>query len=495
MKKKLLSALLAATMAIGTFSGLGNSIQAAAAEIDTSEEVNLVMYIIGDRPSGQDVADEYLNELLKERLNCTLEVRWLPWSDYTNKYPLLFSSGEEFDMAYAATWLNFYGMAQKGAYMCLDDLWETYAPQNFALQTEEAKKQATINGHYYAIPTLWGELNAFGPLYRADLAADSEWDGKMENFDDMEEYLDVIREKYPEMEPIDIYSAGSELDYVYFKNQGYLSLQTSSADFLYYDPSEENPQLKCYYEMEEVEDFLNMMARWNEKGFFTKSALADTDSVKFTSGKSALKVHNLEQFKDCAIQRPEWDIAYSNMVEKMSHSMYTRNCLVLPNTCQNVERSLAFWDLLTTDREVYDAFYYGVLGTTYELDDNGNYAVTDNNLYAISNMWAARRPEFIRNAIGTPDAYNELSIELEEKIKTDNSAERYAGFVADMTNVETEYAACQNVMQQYWWPLELGYTNVEEGLADFQKKMEAAGIEKVKEELQAQLDAYTANLE
>ena len=85
---------------------------AAPGELDTSEEVALTMYIISDRPAGQDVVDENLNKILKEKLNCTLDIRWIGWGEFTNKYPLLFTSGEEFDLAYASsTWLNAFSMA------------------------------------------------------------------------------------------------------------------------------------------------------------------------------------------------------------------------------------------------------------------------------------------------------------------------------------------------------------------------------------------------
>ena len=427
-------------------------------------------------------------------MNTTLELRWLSWADYANKYPLMFSSGEQFDMAYAANWLNFYGMARKGAYMPLEDLWEEYAPDNYALQSEEAKTQATVDGHIYGIPTLWGELNSFGPIYRADLLDESQWDGKMENFEDLEEYLDLIKANYPEMEPFDLYSSGSEIDYVYFSNKGLLTSQNSSADFLWYDPSEEQPQIKTFYDLDGVEDFLTMMNRWNEKGFFTKSALADTDSMKLDNGKAAAKMHNIGQYVELALRHPEWEARFANFVKPMSHSAYTRNCLVLPNTCKDPERCLALWNLLTTDRELYDAFFYGVEGTTYELDEKGNYRLLDTELYALSNMWAVRNPEFIRNAIGTPDGYDEWIEKMEAMVAEDKTSERYAGFVPDFSNIETEVAMCNNVVQQYWWPLELGYTDPVTGLEEFKKMMEAAGIDKVIEEIQGQLDAYVETL-
>lgn len=72
--------------------------------------------------------------------------------------------------------------------------------------------------------------------------------------------------------------------------------------------------------------------------------------------------------------------------------------------------------------------------------------------------------------------------------------EKFTGFVLDTSSFETQLAACNNVQQQYWWPLELGYTDAESGLADYQSQMEAAGIEAMKEAAQKQLDAYVASL-
>ena len=70
---------------------------------------------------------------------------------------------------------------------------------------------------------------------------------------------------------------------------GYLPSKGSTNDFFWFDPTQENPQLFTYYETEETPDFLTMMTRWNEKGFFTKSALSDTDSTKTQNGKAGMR--------------------------------------------------------------------------------------------------------------------------------------------------------------------------------------------------------------
>lgn len=504
--KRVASVLLTTAMVITMLAGCGGKTEAegdapvatapeteAAQTIDTSEEVNLVMYLVGDRPAGQDAVDENLNKLLKEKLNCTLTINWLAWSDYSNKYPLLFSSGEQFDMAYGATWLNFASLAQRGAFMNLDELWPTYAPNNFASTTDTAKQQAIVDGHYYCIPSQRATYRAYGAIYRTDIMEGTDWDGKIETFEDIEEYCDIVKATHPEIEPLDIYSMGSEWDDTYMFSCGYLPTKGATNDFLWFDPTQDNPKVFTYSEAEEIPDFLTMMARWNEKGFFTKSALSDTDATKLENGKAAMKPYSSD-FDTLLITHPELELKWNDFCKYSCHLPFTQDVMVISNTSQNPERALAFWDLLTSDQEVHDAFMYGILGTSYELNEKGEFTMLDTDNYSESNMWAARTTGLTRDEAGTPEFYTEWQEKLEERIAENDVWEKYAAFTIDTSNIETEYAACQNVHQQYWWPLELGYTDPVAGLAEYKEKMEAAGIEKVCAEIQKQLDEYVANM-
>ena len=195
------------------------------------------------------------------------------------------------------------------------------------------------------------------------------------------------------------------------------------------------------------------------------------------------------------VLHPEWDFQYGPMTKDIAHLPYTQDCMVISNTAKNPERALAFWNLLTTDQEVYDALYYGVLGTSYELNDEGQFTILDTDLYATNAMWAARTMELNRNKAGVPETYDTLRQEWEGKIKEGVGAEKFTGFVMDTSSISTEVAACTNARQQYGWPLELGYTdNVEASIEEYKTAMQAAGIDKVIAECQKQLDAYLEGL-
>ena len=67
------------------------------------------------------------------------------------------------------------------------------------------------------------------------------------------------------------------------------------------------------------------------------------------------------------------------------------------------------------------------------------------------------------------------------------------GYVFDQTNVETELAALANVGEEYALSLCVGSVDPATALPEFLDKLEAAGMSKVIEEANIQLDAYFAN--
>lgn len=104
--KKSLSAFLAAVMAAGTLAGCGssngtsssasssNNSETTAAEgtskVDTSEHVDLTMYLIGERTPDFDEVYGKINEILEKKLNCSLSVEFLSWGEHDAKYSLCF---------------------------------------------------------------------------------------------------------------------------------------------------------------------------------------------------------------------------------------------------------------------------------------------------------------------------------------------------------------------------------------------------------------------
>ncbi|MDR1174909.1 MAG: ABC transporter substrate-binding protein [Treponema sp.] len=492
-----MAAVLVFLLTTPVFAG-GKQARDSGGALDTSRRVELTMYVLGAEPPKQHELFENFNKMALEKLNCTLKTQYISYSEFWTKYPLIFSSGEIFDMAYAGTWLNFNQLAQRGAFLELDDLWPKYAPKNYAMQSPTAIRQATVTDHLYTIPTLLATYSAYGILYRTDLALPYGWNGRMETFADMENYLEIVKKNNPSIEPLDIYSSGSYMDDIFLYNHGYYySTGSASNDFLFFDPAQSNPKLMTYYEWDKTPEFLSMMARWNQAGYFSKSALSDTDSLKFRNGKTAAMIHNIDNYESNYRLHPEWNIRYSNYVSDISNLAFTQDALVISRTSRNPERAVALYELITTDEEMFRAFFYGIQGKSYDIETvNGRQYVKALNPqdYEFSSCWASRTRQFFMPEVGAPPDLQQHKDAYDSYIKDGVKSQKFRSFTIDTTSVETEYANCVNVHQQYWWPLELGYVDQVRGLAEYREKMQAAGIDRVRTVIQAQLDAYLAGL-
>lgn len=123
--KKGLALLLGTAMTAGLLAGCGSegndgSSQASGSAgntaqggsetgaADTSEHVDLKMYLIGERTPDFDEVYGKINEILEEKLNCSISVDFLSWGEHDTKYSLLFSSQEDFDLIFtASSWCHY----------------------------------------------------------------------------------------------------------------------------------------------------------------------------------------------------------------------------------------------------------------------------------------------------------------------------------------------------------------------------------------------------
>jgi len=467
-------------------------------DLDFSQHVEVSFYWTGTVQPRQQELWDYFNRLTRQRMNTTMRVTMLP--DARGQFPLLYASGEVFDMAYAATWLNFPNLALQGAFMRLNELAPRYAPSVYGRQSRTAISQATFNGNLYGLPSLVATYSAYGPVYRTDLVPN--WDGRMANFEDYERYLMAIRQADPNIEPYGVsFSSGSELDDVWMYYQGLYPISGGTNGFLWIDPTQANPRIFATYEYPRIMEFLQMMQRWNQAGLFARDGLSNQDPDKFRDGRAASIVHNIDNWDGMYRLRPQWNMRWANFVTDVSYMPFTQDTMVVSSTSRNPGRALALWDLIMSDETVYRAFYYGIDGVTYRVHNVQGQNQVENLIvgplvgqFDHSRMWAARTPEFFLPMFGAPANLNDLKRGFDARIVEGRGAQRFRSFVMDTTAVETEFVNLTNIVREHWWPLELAYVDINTGLAAYQRQMEVAGIERVKAELQRQLDAYIASL-
>lgn len=469
-----------------------------SAEEATLKEVKLVMYLLGDRTPDFDLVFEKINEKMKEKINATIEVKFMGWGEYEQKYPLVFASGEDFDLIYSADWAMYNSQASKqGFYEITQETLENYAPMTAETMYKDAWEQAKVDGKVYMLPMNYKELTAYVFFVRGDLMKKYGIE-KVESMEDIEAYLDAVAQNEPSMIPLDV---GSDFDDRFLFD---LFWQSETADRL----EKINPEQLMGYTtsgddsvtvFNETEDpaFLATVKKlqdWKNRGFWSKSAVVNTQNNKesFAAGKSAAALMNINNAKGeytTLIQaHPEWDI---QVVDAQGSApaivqSYLANGMCVFSKSKNPERALMALDLLRNDEEIHDLFCYGIEGVHYNDLGDGKIELTDNNSnypYDGNCNWGVRNDAFWKSVEGGIPNYDEL---YEGWIATAKSGQ-FAAFTFNNESVKNQVAAMNDIYTTDMKLLYLGFTeNPEQDIANVQTKLEAAGAGDVYTEMTRQ---------
>lgn len=536
-KKRTMSLLLVVTMLLVTLCGCGakdsggqdtaatadtgtesqqeasqETDQAAGSEAagpDISEEVTLVMYLIGDRPVDNDEVFAKINERLKAEINATIDVKFMSWSEYEQKYPLIFASGEDWDIIYTADWCFYNAQATKqGFYEITEDVLKTYAPMTAETMYPEAWEQAKVDGKVYMLPMNYKEITAYVYMARGDLM-DKYGIASVSSLDEAEAYMDAIVQNEPTLIPIDV---GSDYDKLFFydrmwrkanwennaKNNEQISeigpwqvmASTSEADG--------NITVKGDFDQETFLDVITRLKDWKDRGFWSKNAVVNTqnNTESFQAGKSALAMMNGNTAKSVyasvSAEHPEWDIRVFDAQDGVPPVLnsYLANGMSIFSKSKHPERALMALDYLRNDEEINNLFCYGIEGKHWEdagdgllvsLPDSSNYAYDSNCNWGIRNDAYWRMIEG-----GIPNL-----AELNEVWQETAVSERYQNFVFNDEAVKNEIAALGEIFDTDYKLLGLGFTdNPEADTQKLREKMEAAGSQKVYDEIQKQAVAF-----
>ena len=485
--KRLLTLVLALAMLLSM-----TGIAVAENPLDTSERVDLVMYLFGDEPPRYTAMLEEFNKMALEELNCTLTVYFIGWGEYTQKYPLLFSSGEEFDLIYAATWIDYANLAKRGAFLALDELLPIYCAESLKDQPEAALKQAMVDGKVYAYTSNLKTYSAYGAITRGDIM--DKYDiPPIKNMDDYAVYLQAVVDNEPSFTNPTAGYNDPLFDDVYLFSNGLYSITGATGGIYYIDTNAEKPTVFAAHEWEKFGELCATMKDWSDRGFWPKSILSITDDggTQFKQSVAPSRVHNFDAYVGDYVQNPdEWDVRWANLIPQVNHMSYLQDSMAVPNSSRHPERALMLLDKMRTDERYYMMLTYGIEGVDYELDENGFLKSLNPDLFGGQpGTWGFRMEKFHRQSVGSPPTFYEDKQALEDAVVPNV----FRSFNMDTSPIKNEYAAMQNVYNQYYNTLSVGITtDVEADIAKLTEQANIAGNDVVKEELQRQLDAFIA---
>lgn len=464
----------------------------AAAELDTSKAVELQWYLLGSPPQDFDDIMAELNKKAKADLNCSIVPTWIGWGDYATKYPLVMASGESVDMTYGALWMDFAGEASKGAYHALEDLAPVYSPQSFKQMPADAVRQLSVNGHLYGLTSSFNQYQVMGYIVRGDLMK-KYGITDIKSMDDMANFYAAVLKNDPDIDPSGFGNNGFLIQY----EPQILGLYSVTGIYnfpLCVDPTDPEGKVVNFYDRPEMADFFAKMKKWSDAGYWPKDVLSGkNNNSTIVSGTAASELHNQSDWISRYMSAPQYDPKFFPGEPHSYKSPYTQNVVCIGAASANPERSLMLIEKLMNDQSYYNLIEYGIEGKDYTMTADGKLKPTDPNVFSpegISIGWAIRNAAFRKVLDGSPPDM-EAVLNNVEAIGADN---RYIAFTFNTGPVKNEMAAIQSVLDQYANPLALGYVgDPAQGLATLKEKLNQAGLEAVRVELQKQVDEFNAS--
>lgn len=477
----------------------GNEEAEADSMIDTSQEVVLTMYLICDKPADFDLVYEKINAELKEKINATLDVQFLSWAEYSDKYSLLFSTGEEFDLIYTANWCYYSAVAsKKGFYALTEDFLNTYAPDIVSIMPSEAWQQAKVDGNVYMVPNNCVEFSTSCVAVRGDLM-DKYGFSSLDSLDDLEAFFDCIVKNEDSITPLGAQGTALQSPYLYFKN-GLGTISTVEPLFAC-DTSDPDLTVISLIETDEFREYAYKMKEMQEKGYWSKDALStsDTRSDAFMQGRAAAMVWNpttlatyCEQANE---EHPEWKTTMYDVTPDVPKGAkpFIGNGMAINANSKNPERALMAINELMTNQTIYDLAKYGIEGVHWQAVGEDQYITLENTAnYPVDGAcnWGWNNDNLTRTEVlEDVDPAKITAQEILNKWKENPASNTLGAFQFSDSNVASQIAVCNTLISQYVNPLCTGLVDdVDATLDELISKLKEAGIDEIREEMQRQID-------
>lgn len=268
--KRILVAGCAVLMTASLMAGCGKK-----AETNSSGEeiVELTWYQVGDNQKDDSVVLEEVNKYTEEKIGVKLNIVKVGWGDYNQKMQVVINTGDAWDMCFTCSWTNDYLQnAQKGAFLELDDLLKEEGSEMYDLIDSRFWEAAKVGGKIYGVPSekeignmpMWVFTKELVDKYSIPYE-------DLHSLEDLEPWLQMIKEKEPDVVPMYLtkdYSAPTYMDKI--------------QDPIGIEYGDDSLTVQNVFDTEKMQSTLDTMRKYYEAGYINKDAATASDdkSVK-----------------------------------------------------------------------------------------------------------------------------------------------------------------------------------------------------------------------
>ena len=504
-KFKILSLILTLTMVATMFAACkpsnGGNDTENVSSIDTTEEVNLLWYHWGDDPKHPEKVIKALNEQSKKDINTTVDFKFLSSNDERMKKIL--STGEPFDIGYTCSWFANYTLAsQQGQLRDITTEVKKLTPKLWESMPESVWEGAKVNGKIYAVPTYKDIAGQLFWLVNQDYVFDEV--GAKAEFDQLDStyasatpllekikaYKDSSGKPYPNDLPAPYSFHKSGLPGVddgwdHMLRSIHIGVKLKDA------PKDAKPVVQSLYTDKDFVDTLKTLKQWKDKGLVDPNATTTEKAYEFIIvqneygwedakitawGKGAGKPYN------CEVKAK--DKPY------LTTSSVTGSMQGIGANSKNPLRALKYLEYINTDANYRNMLAYGIEGETYVDNGDGTVSYKEGNDDWKPGLFSQATFMLLKPVAPAPaDMYKKI-----DAVNKSATPSQLLGFSVNTEGLQTQIAACENVVGQYKSALFCGAVDdVDATLSTMLKELDKNGYNDLIKNIQKQVDTFLAN--
>ena len=441
----------------------------------------LVWYLPGSKAADIAIVNEAVNKITAEKIGAKIDIQFIDDAAYPERMSMNMASRSEFDICFTGYVNNYDDAVRRGAFLDITKMLEgtklKEALPDYAWESVE------IDGKIYAVPNQQTFTQTLGLLFRKDLVEKYNFDyTKVEKMQDLEPYLQTIKENEKDVYPI------RQFKFEYLMGDKYEALNAlGSMAYLKRDGSN---KIIALSDIPEVKEFADLSHSWFNKGYLRPDiATVKNDNTEMYAGKYAVWG---QTFKPGVVEEEQNKMA--NSIELvgvnlqtpyMTRFFATATMYAISATSKHPEEAFKFIELLQTNKELYNIICWGIEGKHYDKLEDGRIHVKPDSGYYYNQSWKFGN---CFNSYILDDQNEDVWIQT---MKENETADRspILGLALDNTKIRTEVANCSSIVSEYAY-MKKGYTDPETYFKEYQSRLREAGIDKIADEAQKQVDEY-----
>ncbi|MEK5057664.1 ABC transporter substrate-binding protein [Paenibacillus sp. FSL H7-0326] len=471
-------------------SSTGNVGEAESTDKESLKHYNLTMAIpiFSSVPADLKEVEAELNKITQAKINTTVTILPISVGAWGQQMNLIMAGGEKLDIFY--TFGQMYSSSvSNGQLLPLDVLLDKYGQGIIDAVGKDNMKVAMVDGKTYGALITGPHAMQSGIAMRKDLVDKYKIDlSSIKSLEDLEPVFKIIKENEQGMVPL-VSGLSSPLEYH--------RLYDRLGDRFGVLPNYDNGlKIENLYETQEYADQLKLIRKWYQAGYINKDA-ATTQSTVQEMVKADKAFSYFMAYKpglpDGESRATGKELVMIPLTEAHSTTYdFMTGFWTIAQHSENPERAMMMLNLMYSDSDVTNLLAWGIEGKHYvkvsETQIDYPAGVNNNNVgYKFAAYLTGNQMNAYVFKTQDPDIWKQVNDFNASAIKS-----KAFGFAFNSNPVKNEITAISNVVDQYRKVLETGTVDPEGKLAEFNKKLKAAGIEKVIAEKQKQLDEWAA---